>query len=106
SKKGPMPTRFVRSATARVLVLLSALSLPVGAQLSPASGLQEALRASTEAVRESPAARVARGSRLLQARAVAAFFEGRAFKPAWTGPQDRGAVPAAIRPPDEHARTP
>jgi len=92
-----MPTRFVRSATARVLVLLSVLSLPVDAQLSPPSGLQEALRARIEAVRESPAARVARGSRLLQARAVAAFFEGRAFKPAWTGPQAAEAILAAIR---------
>ena len=101
-----MPTRFVRSATARVLVLLSALSLPVDAQLSPPSGLQEALRARIEAVRESPAARVARGSRLLQARAVAAFFEGRAFKPAWTGPQAAEAILAAIRRIDEDGLTP
>ena len=91
---------------ARVLVLLSVISLTVDAQVSPSSGLQEALRARIEAVREAPAARVVRGSRLLQARAVAAFFEGRAFKPAWTGPQDPEAVLAAIRRLDEDGLTP
>ena len=87
-------------------MLLSVISLTVDAQVSPPSGLQEALRARIEAVREAPAARVVRGSRLLQARAVAAFFEGRAFKPAWTGPQDPEAVLAAIRRLDEDGLTP
>ena len=101
-----MPTRFVSSTTARVLVLLSVISLTVDAQVSPSGGLPETLRARIEAVREAPAAPVVRGSRLLQPRAVAAFFEGRAFKPAWTGPQDRGAVLAAIRRLDEDGLTP
>ena len=47
-----------------------------------------------------------RGSRLLQARAVAAFFEARAFKPAWTGGQDPEALLAAIRRLDEDGLTP
>jgi murein L,D-transpeptidase YcbB/YkuD len=102
-----MPTRSVSSITARVLVrLLSVLSLTVDAQVSPPGGLQEALRARIESVREAPATRVVRGSRLLQARAVAAFFEARAFKPAWTGPQDPEAVVAAIRKVDEDGLTP
>ena len=101
-----MKTRSVSSTTARVLVLLSVISLTVAAQVSPPSGLQEALRTRIEAVREAPAARVVRGSRLLQARAVAAFFEGRAFKPAWTEPQDPEAVLAAIRRLDEDGLTP
>ncbi len=101
-----MPTRFVSSTTARALVLLCVISLTVDAQVSPSGGLPETLRARIEAVREAPAAPVVRGSRLLQPRAVAAFFEGRAFKPAWTGPQDRGAVLAAIRRLDEDGLTP
>jgi murein L,D-transpeptidase YcbB/YkuD len=101
-----MPIRFVSSTTARVLVLLSVICLTVDAQVSPPSGLQEALRTRIEAVRDAPAARVVRGSRLLQARAVAAFFEGRAFKPAWAGPQDPEAVLAAIRRVDEDGLTP
>ena len=103
-----MPTRSVNSTMARVLLLLllSVISLTVDAQVSPPSGLQEALRTRIEAVREAPAARVVRGNRLLQARAVAAFFEGRAFKPAWTGPQDPEAVLAAIRRVDEDGLTP
>jgi murein L,D-transpeptidase YcbB/YkuD len=92
--------------TARVLVLLSVISLTGHAQVSPAGGLQEALRTRIEAVREAPATRVIGGTRLLQARAVAAFFEGRAFKPAWTGPQDPEAVLAAIRRVDEDGLTP
>jgi L,D-transpeptidase YcbB len=106
-QQAPMPTRFVSSTPARVLVLLCVISLTVAAQVSPPSGLQEALRARIEAVREAtPTARVVRGSRLLQARAVAAFFEGRAFKAAWTGPQDAEAVVAAIRRLDEDGLTP
>ena len=101
-----MPTRFMNSTAARVLVLLTVICLPIDAQVPPPGGLQEPLRARIEAVREAPAARVVRGSRLLQARAVAAFFEGRAFKPAWTGPQDPEAVLAAIRRVDEDGLTP
>ena len=103
-----MPIRSVSSTPARVLllVLLTVTSLTVDAQVSPPSGLQEPLRARIEAVRDAPAARVVRGRRLLQARAVAAFFEGRAFKPAWTGPQDPEAVLAAIRRVDEDGLTP
>ena len=101
-----MQIRSVSSTTARVLVLLSAISLTVDAQVSPPSGVQEALRARIEAVREAPAARVVRGSRLLQTRAVAAFFESRGFKPAWTKPQDPEALLAAIRRLDEDGLTP
>jgi L,D-transpeptidase YcbB len=101
-----MPIRFVSSTTARALVLLSVISLTVDAQVSPPGGLPETLRTRVEAVREAPAAPVVRGSRLLRPRAVAAFFEGRAFKPAWTGPQDRGAVLGAIRRLDEDGLTP
>ena len=101
-----MPTRFVSSTTARALVLLCVISLTVDAQVSPSGGLPETLRARIEAVREAPAAPVVRGSRLLQPRAVAAFFEGRAFKPAWTGPQDPEAVLAAIRRVGEDGLTP
>ena len=101
-----MPTRFVSSTTACVLVLLSVVALAVDAQVSPSGGVPEALRVRIEAVREAPAARAIGGSRLLQARAVAAFFEGRAFKPAWTGPQSPEAVVAAIRRLDEDGLTP
>ncbi len=102
-----MPIRSVNVTTARVLVLLSVLSLTtVDAQVPPSNGLQEVLRARIEAVRDAPAARVVRGSRLLQARAVAAFFEGRAFKPAWTGAQDPEALLGVIRRLDEDGLTP
>ena len=101
-----MQTRSVSSTTTRVLLLLSVISLTVDAQVSPPSGSQETLRARIEAVRDAPAARVVRGSRLLQARAVAAFFESRAFKPAWAGAQDPEAVLAAIRRSDEDGLTP
>jgi murein L,D-transpeptidase YcbB/YkuD len=49
-----------------------------------------------EALRHTPTTLV-HGVRLLRGRAVAAFFEGRGFEPAWTAPESVDALLRAIR---------
>jgi murein L,D-transpeptidase YcbB/YkuD len=81
------------------LLLVLATAMPAAAQTP-----SETLRARVEQVHEAPAA--LRGVRLLQADAVAHFFEARAFEPAWDVPGDSEQIREAIADADEDGLTP
>lgn len=77
-----------RRSLSRIVVVLLMLvaTWSTGAQTPT---VENTIRLRIEQVRELPATTV-RGSRLLQADAVARFFEARAFTPAWR-------LPAAVQ---------
>jgi L,D-transpeptidase YcbB len=97
-----------RRSLSRIVVVLPMLvaTWATGAQTPT---VENTIRLRIEQVRELPATTV-RGSRLLQADAVARFFEARAFTPAWRLPAAAQQVLVAIgnieqdglTPPDYH----
>jgi murein L,D-transpeptidase YcbB/YkuD len=97
----------IRGSIAGLLALLwLALSSSTAAAQAPTPAIvEDAIRLRVEQARLQPAVGV-RGARLFQAQAVARFFEGRAFTPAWPLPAGAEQVLSAIRNIDQDGLTP
>ena len=87
------------------LFALVCLAISSSADARQALSIENAIRLRVEQARLQPAVGV-RGARLLQAQAVARFFEARAFAPAWRLPAGAQQVIVAIRTIDQDGLTP
>jgi murein L,D-transpeptidase YcbB/YkuD len=90
----PILPRFLRAALLTAMAALGVV-LAAAAWAEPTT-VQEALRARVESIRASNAPAV-RGAPLHLPLAVATFFEGRLFAPAWTVPAASDQIRRAIR---------
>ncbi len=87
------------------LLALVCLAISSSTDARQALSVENAIRLRVEQARLQPAVGV-RGARLLQAQAVARFFEARAFAPAWRLPAGAEQVIVAIRTIDQDGLTP
>jgi L,D-transpeptidase YcbB len=88
------PARAMRRRSGMLLIGAFALAVSTGCSAA-AEGVSEALRARVAQLRTERVVRVD-GAQIAARRLIAAFYERRDFRPAWTRPDQAAALAAAI----------